>query len=356
MGWFSQGREVTAVVPLVVDDLADADDAQPVVAEARLRVAGQLLELRQLAAGLGGAVVDAGAQRELVAAPQLEQRVVVLEADADATGVDDADQAQAGERAQQVAGRGDLPLERRPWHARQDLGVGEHAAHDAAGLAGHGVTLQLAREPTGARGGQACGGKGRAVEHGGVVEGLDVDRVVGRDRVQFGAGGQAVLGELGGVPAAQDPDPGAGALRGGAGADRGEHVVQALAVAQAELLVPGQPRADGVDVGVDQARDHPAALEVHHRGAGPGQRLERVPVAGGQDPAVAHGESLDLSQGGGTWRHAGPDVAVRQQELSGPRCFGLHAVHLPDARHGSASLSWQSCNRLQRRQGAGRPM
>jgi hypothetical protein len=74
-----------------VDDLAEPHHAQPVVAEAGLREAGQRLELLQLAAGLGGAVVDPGAQRELAPAPQLEQRVVLLEADADAAGVDHAD-------------------------------------------------------------------------------------------------------------------------------------------------------------------------------------------------------------------------------------------------------------------------
>ena len=150
-----------------------------------------------------------------------------------------------------------------------------------------------------------------AVEQGVVVQVLHVGRMRGRCPVQVGARGRAALAELARMPRSDHRDP--MILRTLCGVPR--QPVQR--VRQAGRVVPvgferiGLAAADGVDVRVDEARYHRAALQVQlARGRTDVRRHFAVPAH--RHDALA----LDRQRRGARRRGIhGDDLAVAQHQV-----------------------------------------
>ena len=130
------------------DVLADAVEAQPVVAEAHRQHRGQRLEIRELvvAARRAQAVDDADRQRAV--APHLEQRAVGLDRHVVAAGIEHAGDAEAVERAEERARAGDLLLHARARQPVEQVADGAVVGRDPAGrlAVGAGFDGQARRE------------------------------------------------------------------------------------------------------------------------------------------------------------------------------------------------------------------
>ena len=152
----------------------------------------------------------------------------------------------------------------------------------------------------------------RGHDHPAVAE-LDVDRIIGRGRDQFRLRGPSILRELLGGPAARDNQPGTRrhAVR------RLAHTIQSLGKrASADPIDLGgeaERGANGVHVGINQARDYGAALQIDHARVRSGHLAHVGRSAGSDDPVIANRQGLD----GGEIGIHGEDFAVEQDRGGG---------------------------------------
>jgi len=121
---------------------------------------------------------------------------------------------------------------------------------------------------------------------------LDDDGVARRDPVQLLTGGAAPLGELVGVPAADDPDPGSERPGLSGLADEAQALLEIVDPLPPCLVVPCQAGPHEVDVGVDQSRDNPAPLDVDHSRGLAGKRGKIIVGAHSQHAAGANRDCL----------------------------------------------------------------
>ncbi len=330
------GRQVGARLQEVLEvggrehqHLAGAVVAVPVAALPRRHHPGPALEVFQFLALVLGEQVVGDADRQLAGALEfLDDRVVlgvVLEA---AAGVDCAGQAQAVQLAHELAGRIHLQL------ARQGRALGQGRVQDHrvrardqhAGRVAGGVTLDLAARRVRGVLGVAHRAQGGAVEQRAVVQVQDEDRRVGRGGVDLVQGRHAALGELELAPAAHHAHPLRMRRARRLVLQHAQRVGKRGHAFPAQLEVVIQAAADQVQVGVVQARDDGAAVEVDDLAAFGTVAHDIVGIADGQEAAVADGDRAGLGLGA----VHGVEAAVEQNQGRRLRLgvSGLHGLHL----------------------------
>ena len=298
--------------------LADAGEAQHLVAEPGLGVPQPGVHLAVLLSGVYRRQQQPRPHRELLAPPQFEQRVVAFRCHAEPAGVHHAGQAGGVQVGEHGGGRALLPgrLGRRDGvEAERERA---HTVDPAGRLAGEGVPLDVtARRVPGQLVQPGLEHRG-GVEHRRLVESLDVHRMITGHRVQFTPGRLAGFGELARMPAADGPDPLAGLGPLGRGADAGQGAVHVGNSGPVQLTGPGQAGSYRVDVPVDQAGDHPPPGQVDHPRFASDQLPQALVGAVRQHPSVVDGEGGRFRTGHRIASRPDPAVEVDVIRMSHP--------------------------------------
>ena len=166
-----------------------------------------------------------------------------------------------------------------------------------------------------------------------------------RDPVQLLERGATPLGELVGVPAADDPDPGSDRPRMSGVADEAQAVSEIVDPFPSCLVIPCQARPHEMDVGVDQSRDHPAALDVDHNRLFAGKRGKVLVGTHSQHTACANRDCLQLVRAA-AFAGRDSDLPVQKYEVGRRRCAhdssitsgsrpfgGRHVIEFRPMRH-----------------------
>ena len=246
------GRRIVVVVEAPGGVLANAVETQISVAEAHRQQLRQRLKILELAVAARRGQAVAHAQRHAAVAPELHQRPVVGNGDVVAAGVHHAGEAQRIERAEERARALDALRGGRARQEIEQVADGAVVAGDPAGRLVLVVTLD--GEPRGKPllGIESLVGSG-AHEHA-AVEKLYIDQVIGRGGNDLGLGRPPAFLELPLGPAAGDDEPASLRLGFRCGAETVERGSERARAGPVHLGGVGEPRADRVDVGVDQTR------------------------------------------------------------------------------------------------------
>src|ERR1019366_9986488 len=212
-----------------------------------MHVAQVALVLLALDARPGGVDHESDPGPELIAAASLLDRVIDVGPAVDSAAVDDASDAEPSQLARECRRRADLLLERRYRQLRVQPAERSHAAHDPERPA---VAVAIERHRSdGVRdlARQTHRLHRKRVEHPPLVLVLDDDGVAWRDPVQLLKGGAAPLGELVGVPGADDPDPGSERPGLSGIADEAQALLEIVDPLPPCLVVPRQAGSHAVD-------------------------------------------------------------------------------------------------------------
>ena len=184
VGRIEDQADRAAVIHALGERLADAAEAQHVVAEPLRRELGEVLEVLQLLAARIGLEMERDAHRHLVPAPQRLHRAIVHRIHAAAGDVVDAGHAEPVELAEIAPRALDLVREGRPGDLVGEEVEGAVVAGDHAGEVAGRVLLGLAARDLGLRPDPHRPEADRRDPRR-VVQPLHVDRTVGRRRGQL---------------------------------------------------------------------------------------------------------------------------------------------------------------------------
>ena len=301
-----------AVVHAPDDELAHADDLEPVVAKMAGQHFKEALQVVPLLPGILAVEIERDADRQVAIAPHAIERIVVVRKHAAACGVNDAGHPDARQSLEERPDASHLTVEADLGDPGEQPREGEKVAAHHTGRLAVGAALELA-------GGRHLGivvqaelrHAGRA-DDGVIVEMLNIDRRVRGDLRQFLRRRPTLFGELRLVPPATDHDPGGGPRFRGL-REALEPLCERRHVGPVGLHRVGEAGAHRMDMRVDQAGNDRPPAEIDDLRIGADAAPYRLLLADRHDGVLPDGQR-SRHRGGGIERD---DVPVREHQVLG---------------------------------------
>jgi hypothetical protein len=228
-------------------------------------------------------------------------------------GIDHAGQSKTAQFAKESAGAVDRLFDLRFGQARIERDNRSAIADDPAG----GLILAVAFELRALRqvrlGLHAKPVAALGIDQHIAVEKLNVDGMAGDDCCNLRIGWPPVLGELARRPSAGDDQPGVRRRVGGGRPEALKRFTEASRALPIHFGRSAKAGTNGVNVGIDQARNHRAPAEVDHFGGRPREFTKFRCAAGRGDVSSFDGERLADRRS----RILGDDLAIDEQEFGG---------------------------------------